>query len=79
MTLVIELAPIRVNALHPAIVGDSPQWVDMPEERHDALVARTPIGRLVTMAEVVEASRFLLETEAINGTNLAVDGGWLCM
>ena len=32
-TLVIELAPIRVNALHPAIVGDSPQWVDMPPER----------------------------------------------
>ncbi len=78
-TLVIELAPIRVNALHPAIVGDSPQWVDMPAERHDALVARTPIGRLVTMTEVVEASRFLLENQAINGTNLAVDGGWLCM
>ncbi|HET6683788.1 MAG TPA: SDR family NAD(P)-dependent oxidoreductase, partial [Gaiella sp.] len=29
-TLVIELAPRRVNAIHPAIVGDSPQWVDMP-------------------------------------------------
>jgi NAD(P)-dependent dehydrogenase (short-subunit alcohol dehydrogenase family) len=78
-TLVIELAPRRVNALHPAIVGDSPQWVDMPPERHAALVARTPIGRLVTMAEVVQASRFLLENGAINGLNLAVDGGWLCM
>jgi NAD(P)-dependent dehydrogenase (short-subunit alcohol dehydrogenase family) len=78
-TLVIELAPRRVNALHPAIVGDSPHWVDMPPERHAALVARTPIGRLVTMAEVVQASRFLLENGAINGLNLAVDGGWLCM
>ena len=78
-TLVIELAPTRVNALHPAIVGDSPQWVNMPPERHDALVSRTPIGRLVTMAEVVEASRFLLENAAINGINLPVDGGWLCM
>ncbi len=78
-TLVIELAPTRVNALHPAIVGDSPQWRDMPAERHQALVARTPIGRLVTMAEVVDASRFLLENQAINGINLAVDGGWLCM
>jgi NAD(P)-dependent dehydrogenase (short-subunit alcohol dehydrogenase family) len=78
-TLVIELAPTRVNALHPAIVGDSPQWVDMPEERRDALVKRTPIGRLVTMAEIVDASRFLLENQAINGVNLAVDGGWLCM
>ena len=78
-TLVIELAPRRVNALHPAIVGDSPQWKDMPEERYQALVQRTPTGRLVTMAEVVDASRFLLENRAINGVNLAVDGGWLCM
>ena len=78
-TLVIELAPRRVNALHPAIVGDSPQWRDMPADRRQALEARTPIGRLVTMAEVVEASRFLLETRAMNGINLPVDGGWLCM
>ena len=78
-TLVVELAPIRVNALHPAIVGDSPQWIDMPEERVHALVQRTPTGRLVTMAEVVDASRFLLENRAINGINLPVDGGWLCM
>jgi NAD(P)-dependent dehydrogenase (short-subunit alcohol dehydrogenase family) len=78
-TLVIELAPTRVNALHPAIVGDSPQWVDMPTERREALVQRTPTGRLVTMAEVVNASRFLLENRAMNGINLPVDGGWLCM
>lgn len=78
-TLVVELAPRRVNALHPAIVGDSPQWRDMPRERFDALVARTPTGRLVTMAEVVDASRFLLENGAMNGVNLPVDGGWLCM
>jgi NAD(P)-dependent dehydrogenase (short-subunit alcohol dehydrogenase family) len=78
-TLVIELAPTRVNALHPAIVGDSPQWIDMPQERRDALVSRTPTGKLVSMAEVVDASRFLLENAAINGINLPVDGGWLCM
>ena len=77
-TLVIELAPVRVNALHPAIVGDSPQWVDMPAERRQALVQRTPIGRLVTMAEIMSASRFLLENEAMNGINLVVDGGWMC-
>jgi NAD(P)-dependent dehydrogenase (short-subunit alcohol dehydrogenase family) len=78
-TLVIELAPVRVNAIHPAIVGDTPQWRDMPPERHQALVERTPIGRLVTMADVVAASRFLLENQAINGVNLVVDGGWMCM
>lgn len=78
-TLVIELAPRRVNALHPAIVGDSPQWSDMPPERRQALVERTPIGRLVTMSEIVSASRFLLENEAVNGINLVVDGGWTCV
>ncbi len=78
-TLVVELAPRRVNALHPAIVGDSPQWRDMPPERHQALVDRTPLGRLVTMQEVVDATRFLLENRAINGVNLPVDGGWLCL
>ena len=51
----------------------------MPPERLQALVDRTPIGRLVTMAEVVGASRFLLENEAINGINLVVDGGWMCI
>ena len=78
-TLVWELAPTRINAVHPAIVGDSPQWVNMPAERLQALVQRTPIGRLVTMAEVVTACRFLLENKAVNGINLAVDGGWMCM
>lgn len=78
-TLVIELAPRRVNALHPAIVGDSPQWRDMPPERFQALVDRTPTRRLVTMAEVVGAARFLLENGGVNGVNLALDGGWLCM
>jgi NAD(P)-dependent dehydrogenase (short-subunit alcohol dehydrogenase family) len=73
-TLACELAPIRVNAIHPGIVGDSPYWVDKPL---DAFVARTPIGRLVTMVEVVEAATFLLECGGINGAELYVDGGWL--
>ena len=51
----------------------------MAPERHKALVDRTPIGRLVTMEESMGAARFLLENRAINGINLAVDGGWMCM
>ena len=78
-TFVVELAPVRTNALHSGIVGDSPQWRDMPPERVRALTDRTPIGRLITMAEVVDASRFLLENRAINGVNLVVDGGWMCL
>lgn len=73
-TLACELAPIRVNAVHPGIVGDSPYWIDKPL---DAVVARTPIGRLVTMAEVVAATVFLLDCGGMNGADLFVDGGWL--
>ena len=73
-TLAIELAPIRFNAIHPGIVGDSPFWVNKPL---DAVVARTPTKRLATMADVVDATVFLLENPAMNGANLYVDGGWM--
>jgi NAD(P)-dependent dehydrogenase (short-subunit alcohol dehydrogenase family) len=75
-TLAIELAPIRFNAIHPGIVGDSPYWEEKPL---DAVVARTPTRRLATMEEVVDATVFLLENRAINGVNLYIDGGWLLM
>lgn len=43
------------------------------------MIARTPTGRLTTMADVVDASVFLLENRSINGVNLYVDGGWMLM
>jgi NAD(P)-dependent dehydrogenase (short-subunit alcohol dehydrogenase family) len=72
--LASELAPIRVNGIHPGIVGDSPTWVD---KSNDAVRDRTPIGRLVTMVEIVHAVGFLLDNTGVNGINLNVDGGWL--
>ena len=75
-TLAIELAPTRFNAIHPGIVGDSPYWEDKPL---DAVLARTPTGKLTTMADVVDATAFLLENPAVNGVNLYVDGGWMLM
>jgi NAD(P)-dependent dehydrogenase (short-subunit alcohol dehydrogenase family) len=77
-TFAIELAPMRVNALHPGIVGDSPQWVNVPEML-ERTRARTPTGRLVTMDEVTDAALFLLENRGVNGVNLAVDGGWVIL
>jgi NAD(P)-dependent dehydrogenase (short-subunit alcohol dehydrogenase family) len=76
-TLVEELRPIRVNSIHPGVVGDSPFWVQKTAaiERYSS---ETPIGRLATMAEIVDASRFLLENTAVNGVDLIVDGGWHC-
>lgn len=74
-TLVTELAPIRVNAIHPGIVGDSPYWAEKAEAV-EAVRARTPTGKNVRMAEITDAAVFLLENGAMNGVNLAVDGGW---
>lgn len=76
VTLALELAPTRVNALHPGIVGDSPFWKDKDLSH---VVARTPTGKLTTMADVVDATVFLLENESINGINLHIDGGWMLM
>jgi NAD(P)-dependent dehydrogenase (short-subunit alcohol dehydrogenase family) len=73
-TLVSELAPIRVNALHPGIVGDSPFWSG---KNLDHILARTPTKRLTQMADIVDAVRFLLENPAMNGVDLRVDGGWM--
>jgi NAD(P)-dependent dehydrogenase (short-subunit alcohol dehydrogenase family) len=75
-TLAIELRPIRFNAIHPGIVGDSPFWDGKPL---DHVIERTPTGRLATMAEVVDATVFLLENRAVNGVNLYVDGGWMLL
>jgi NAD(P)-dependent dehydrogenase (short-subunit alcohol dehydrogenase family) len=73
-TLATELPPIRINAIHPGIVGDSPFWSGKPL---DHVVSRTPMGRLATMSDVADAAEFLLRNPAVNGVNLPVDGGWL--
>lgn len=77
-TLAVELAPTRVNAIHPGIIGDSPavrnEWTSQATE---AVASRTPLGRLVTMQEIVEAVAFLLENTGVNGVNLVMDGGWI--
>ena len=78
-SLAIQLAPIRVNAIHPAIVGDSPFWAATPPEVLEAFRVRTPLGRLVEIDDVVHATSFLLENKAVNAINLNLDGGWLAM
>jgi NAD(P)-dependent dehydrogenase (short-subunit alcohol dehydrogenase family) len=78
-TLAVELAPIRVNAIHPAIVGDSPYWSAKPDAVLEGFRSRTPLGRLVSMRDIVGAVAFLLENPSVTGVNLPVDGGWLLM
>src|SRR5262245_11103301 len=74
-TMAIELAPIRVNVLHPGIVADSPFWSEKTEAL-EATKAKTPTGRLVLMRDVTDAAVFLLENPSMHGAELRVDGGW---
>jgi NAD(P)-dependent dehydrogenase (short-subunit alcohol dehydrogenase family) len=78
-TMAVELAPVRVNAIHPGIVGDSPHWAARPAAVLEGVRARTPTARLVTMADIVDATVFLLENPSVNGVNLRVDGGTLLL
>jgi NAD(P)-dependent dehydrogenase (short-subunit alcohol dehydrogenase family) len=75
-TLSAELAPIRVNSIHPGIVGDSPFWAEKPPQVLEAFRSGTLTGQLATMADVVGATTFLLENTSVNGVDLVVDGGW---
>ena len=76
-TLVEELRPIRVNSIHPGVVGDSPYWAEKPAAI-EKYTSETPLGRLARMDEIVDAVVFLLENGAVNGVELIVDGGWHC-
>ncbi|MBG0817223.1 SDR family oxidoreductase [Planomonospora sp. ID82291] len=74
-TLAAEMAPVRVNAIHPGVVADTPSWTGRAALL-EVVAERTLTGRVPTMAEVVDASVFLLENRAVNAVDLTVDGGW---
>jgi NAD(P)-dependent dehydrogenase (short-subunit alcohol dehydrogenase family) len=76
-TLVEELKPVRVNSIHPGVVGDSPYWAEK-SAAVAKFTAESPLGRLSTMSEIVDATAFLLENTAVNGVDLIVDCGWHC-
>jgi NAD(P)-dependent dehydrogenase (short-subunit alcohol dehydrogenase family) len=77
-TMAIELAPVRVNAIHPGIVADTPFWSGK-DQALENVRARTPTGRNVLTQEIVDASLLLLENPSMNGANLEVDGGWMML
>lgn len=76
--LALELAPVRVNALHPGIIGDSPFWEDKTAAL-EGYRSRTPGGELATVADVVDATLFLLSNRGISATVLDVNRGTMTM
>jgi 3-oxoacyl-[acyl-carrier protein] reductase len=67
---------ITVNAVAPGFIV-SPMTDPLPQNVRDTLLARVPLGRMGTDAEVASAILFLASEEAgyITGTVLDVNGG----
>jgi NAD(P)-dependent dehydrogenase (short-subunit alcohol dehydrogenase family) len=73
--LAFELAPyVRVNAIAPGLIADNE---DMTDTLIRGELARTPLGRLVSRAEIAEVA-CLLCTDAfasVTGQTIVMDGG----
>jgi NAD(P)-dependent dehydrogenase (short-subunit alcohol dehydrogenase family) len=76
-TMSVELSPVRVNAIHPAIIEDSPYWSGIPAAAGMLAGFRKQslTGRLGLMSEIVDACLFLLENSLANSIDLRMDGG----
>ena len=77
-SLAEALAPhnIRVNAIAPGLI-DTEILSDVSQERIDAIVQSTPLGRIGRGADVADAALFLLseQSSVITGQTLVVCGG----
>jgi NAD(P)-dependent dehydrogenase (short-subunit alcohol dehydrogenase family) len=73
-TLALQLSPIRVNSVHPGLVGDTPAWENAPE-LIEKIVSKTPTKRITQTEDVVQTVLFLLDNLGINAVELFVDGG----
>jgi 3-oxoacyl-[acyl-carrier protein] reductase len=67
---------IRVNAIAPGFIATD-MVKAMPEKILEALVARTPLGRMGTPEDVANAYYWLASDQAafIHGAVISVDGG----
>lgn len=73
-TLAAELAPIRVNAISPGPIGDTPSYPGPARVLTD-MAEQALVGRLGTTAEIVHAVLFLMDNTSVNGIDLVVDSG----
>lgn len=70
---------VRVNSLHPGFI-ETPQLLERyaGTERHQAMLANTPMGRLGRPEEIAGVVAFLGSADAgyLTGTEVYADGGW---
>ena len=70
---------MRVNSVHPGFIG-TPELLERyaGTERHRAMLANTPVGRLGRGEEIAAAVAFLVSDDStfVTGSELYVDGGY---
>jgi 3-oxoacyl-[acyl-carrier protein] reductase len=76
-TMAIELGPlgVRVNALALGFIDVATTRNALTDERLQAYVQKTPLGRLGQVADVISAIEFLAANSFANGTIVKLDGG----
>jgi NAD(P)-dependent dehydrogenase (short-subunit alcohol dehydrogenase family) len=78
--LALELGPsVTVNAIAPGQIAESADEVaEIDPTFVDRAIAATPLGRLVTRAEVAALVSSLCSPlfDAVTGVTIPVDGGW---
>lgn len=69
---------VRCNCIIPGFI-DTPMLSGAPEDARDAMIGRTPQGRIGKTEEAANVAAFLLSDEAshVTAQTLAVDGGML--
>jgi len=76
--LAVELAPLRVNAVSPGVIGTH-WWGALPEEHRDAffraVAAASPADRIGTPEDVAGAIVYLAGATFVTGTVLECAGG----
>ncbi len=77
--MAIELAPtIHVNAIAPGLTETEMTRQYIAPERRALLDSITPAGRFCAPEEIADALLWLIDTTAVYGQTIVVDGGWLC-
>jgi NAD(P)-dependent dehydrogenase (short-subunit alcohol dehydrogenase family) len=76
-TMSVELSPVRVNAIHPGIIEDSPFWDGnlAAAQMLEGFRKMSLTGRFAPTSDIVDACVFLLENSSANCVDLPMDGG----
>ena len=73
-TLSVELAPIRVNSIHPGAIVDTP-FLRENDQAKSLARSMSLASSLGTMHDIVDGCLFLLENPIANVISLSLDGG----